>query len=145
MGASLQAITSTEEGGTNVSSSIRSEMNEQSEDAAGNKDNNILREIPYRYLGYANEVGESFRYQFPRLVMPTYVVAFVYCFADAALTGYRQWEKLDKAKDIRTTNLAQKNASLKGGEFRTNTLTSNEIRAALTVADTLLWQSKCRR
>jgi fission process protein 1 len=36
-----------------------------------------------RYLGYANEVGESFKPIFPTLVMPSYVVAFAYCFADA--------------------------------------------------------------
>jgi len=45
---------------------------------------NPFREIPLRYLGYANEVGESFRYQFPKLVTPSYAVAFSYCFLDAA-------------------------------------------------------------
>jgi len=46
---------------------------------------NPLREVPLRYLGYANEVGEAFRYQVPKLVVPSYVVAFGYCIMDAGL------------------------------------------------------------
>ena len=44
----------------------------------------LYRDTPVRYLGYANEVGESFRHLFPRLVKPSYGVAFAYVFADAA-------------------------------------------------------------
>ena len=36
------------------------------------QESNIFREVPLRYLGYANEVGESFRFQAPKLVMPSY-------------------------------------------------------------------------
>ena len=54
-------------------------------------DYNIFRDSSMRYLGYANEVGESFRYQFPKLVMPSYVMAFGYCFADAATSGYNAY------------------------------------------------------
>ena len=42
----------------------------------------IWRDTPLRLLGYANEVGESFRYVFPRLVVPSYAVAFGYVLAD---------------------------------------------------------------
>jgi mitochondrial fission process protein 1 len=42
----------------------------------------VFRDSLLRYAGYANEVGESFRYQFPKLVAPSYFVAFGYCIAD---------------------------------------------------------------
>ena len=42
----------------------------------------LYRDTPVRYLGYANEVGESFRYQYPKFVVPSYGIAFMYCFAD---------------------------------------------------------------
>lgn len=53
---------------------------------------NIFRDSAVRYLGYCNEVGESFRYQFPRLVLPSYGVAFAYCLADAATSGRRAYD-----------------------------------------------------
>eukprot|EP00934_Nitzschia_sp_Nitz4_P003004 Nitzschia sp. Nitz4//scaffold65_size103378//38622//39149//NITZ4_004464-RA/size103378-processed-gene-0.48-mRNA-1//-1//CDS//3329556234//2994//frame0 len=58
---------------------------------------NIFRDSLLRYLGYANEIGESFRYQFPNLVGPSYVVAFGYCFADAASSGYATYQKKTEA------------------------------------------------
>ena len=51
----------------------------------------IWRDTPVRLLGYANEVGESFRNIFPRMVMPSYVIAFGYTFADCADKGYLQY------------------------------------------------------
>mmetsp|Transcript_24292 Transcript_24292/g.41576 ORF Transcript_24292/g.41576 Transcript_24292/m.41576 type:complete len:174 (+) Transcript_24292:227-748(+) len=83
-------------------------------------DYNIFRDSPLRYCGYANEVGESFRYQFPRWVMPSYAIAFGYCFADAASATYEVMsEENDKVvKEAR----------------------SKEVRAAIAGFDTLLWQ-----
>ena len=46
------------------------------------KDVDIWRDTPVRLLGYTNEVGESFRYVFPRGVIPSYAVAFAYVLAD---------------------------------------------------------------
>jgi hypothetical protein len=43
----------------------------------------IFRDTWVRYIGYANEVGESFRPLFPRLVAPTYIAAFGYVLGDA--------------------------------------------------------------
>mmetsp|Transcript_16514 Transcript_16514/g.33840 ORF Transcript_16514/g.33840 Transcript_16514/m.33840 type:complete len:152 (-) Transcript_16514:103-558(-) len=43
----------------------------------------LWRDSPLRYLGYANELGESFRPIFPRAVLPSYVVAFGYVLGDA--------------------------------------------------------------
>lgn len=77
-----------------------------------NSSYNIFRDSAVRYLGYANEVGESFRYQFPRLVGPSYLLAFAYCAADAASSGYTVYQ---------ANQLYQP--------------------AAISVVDTLLWQS----
>ena len=38
-------------------------------------------------------MGESFRHIFPRMVMPSYAVAFGYTFADVANKGYLQYQK----------------------------------------------------
>jgi len=79
---------------------------------------NIFRHSVLRYLGYANEVGESFRYQFPLLVVPSYAVSFGYVLADSAGTCYTVWQ---------------------------NEQDSNETRrwqhTVYAGADTLLWQS----
>lgn len=42
----------------------------------------IYRDSPLRYLGYANELGESFRPLLPRLVVPSYALSFAYVAAD---------------------------------------------------------------
>ena len=57
----------------------------------------IWRDTPVRLLGYANEVGESFRHIFPRMVIPSYVIAFGYTFADCGDKGYLQY-KIDGHK-----------------------------------------------
>ena len=75
-------------------------------DAVGDKDNsksteyNIFRDSLLRYCGYANEVGESFRYQFPRWVGPTYGIAFGYCLADAVSSGYTAYHHQQQQNDI---------------------------------------------
>jgi fission process protein 1 len=79
---------------------------------------NVFRDSALRYMGYANEVGESFRYQFPKLVIPSYVLAFGYCFADAVTSGHDVYQKA-----------AKKNSP-------TATLDS-----VVTTFDCLIWQS----
>jgi len=54
---------------------------------------NLFRDSLLRYAGYANEVGEAFRYQFPRAVLPSYVIAGTYCGADAFYAGYRHYQR----------------------------------------------------
>eukprot|EP00563_Minutocellus_polymorphus_P017274 CAMPEP_0197727298 /NCGR_PEP_ID=MMETSP1434-20131217/18845_1 /TAXON_ID=265543 /ORGANISM="Minutocellus polymorphus, Strain CCMP3303" /LENGTH=219 /DNA_ID=CAMNT_0043313445 /DNA_START=102 /DNA_END=761 /DNA_ORIENTATION=+ len=83
---------------------------------------NIFRDSPLRYMGYCNEIGESFRYQFPRFVVPSYILSFGYVGADALTTGYREYCSEDTSKDSK--------ASL-----------SREYRAGIATFDTLLWQS----
>lgn len=81
---------------------------------------NIFRDSALRYMGYCNEIGESFRYQFPRFVVPSYVLSFGYVGADAFTTGYRVWKDVEK---------------------ETGSGTSREYRAGIATFDTLLWQS----
>lgn len=81
---------------------------------------NVFRDSLLRYCGYANEVGESFRYQYPKLVAPSYAIAFGYCLADAASSGYQIMSE-DKEKTVKETR-------------------TKEMRAAIAGFDTLLWQ-----
>lgn len=77
----------------------------------------LFRDTPVRYLGYANEVGESFRAQVPvSAVRLSYVVASGYVVADAIHKG--------------------KEASMKTWE--NNAQKTSQVRWA--VLDTLLWQ-----
>jgi fission process protein 1 len=87
---------------------------------------NVFRDSPLRYMGYANEVGESFRYQVPKLVMPSYGLAFGYCVLDAATTGYDTWCSHKPA--TRTS-------------FTITQARSREMATAVTTVDTLLWQA----
>ena len=94
--------------------------NHQMKDSKDSNDEgyDIFRDSAVRYLGYANEIGESFRYQFPKLVVPSYVVAFGYCAADAATSGY----------GIYQTGIQTGSATAK-------------VDSLVATADTLIWQS----
>lgn len=86
--------------------------------AAGDTD--VWRDSLVRYLGYANEVGESFRPVAPRLVLPSYVVAF----------GYVAGDTLDKAVK------AHRRATAAGVPAR-----KRAVAVANATVDTLLWQT----
>eukprot|EP00545_Synedropsis_sp_CCMP1620_P010317 CAMPEP_0119005980 /NCGR_PEP_ID=MMETSP1176-20130426/2044_1 /TAXON_ID=265551 /ORGANISM="Synedropsis recta cf, Strain CCMP1620" /LENGTH=180 /DNA_ID=CAMNT_0006957851 /DNA_START=23 /DNA_END=565 /DNA_ORIENTATION=+ len=102
-----------------MSVNVESESPSSESSAATNKQEyNVFRDSPVRFLGYANEVGESFRYQFPRFVTPTYIVAFGYCLMDATSNGYSAWNSFDPTKTER----------------------SRPVQTALATGDTLLWQ-----
>ena len=90
---------------------------------------NIFRDSPLRYMGYCNEIGESFRYQFPRFVVPSYILSFGYVGADALTTGYREYCSEDTSKNNNNNNNNKE------------TKTSREYRAGIATFDTLLWQS----
>ena len=83
-----------------------------------NDEYNVFRDSLLRYLGYANEVGESFRYQYPRFVVPSYAVAFGYCLADAVTSGHKAYE--DSTRAQKPTAMAD---------------------SIVSTTDTLLWQS----
>jgi fission process protein 1 len=92
---------------------------------------NIFRDSALRYAGYANEIGESFRYQIPRLVVPTYVIAFTYVCADAVSTGHETWQNSNKQDKV-TNDTNSSSSSI------SNTVWHDTIYAT---ADTLLWQT----
>mmetsp|Transcript_5415 Transcript_5415/g.6341 ORF Transcript_5415/g.6341 Transcript_5415/m.6341 type:complete len:195 (+) Transcript_5415:23-607(+) len=102
-----------------TSEKVASKLEESHDEAK--KPYNVFRDTPLRYMGYANEIGESFRYQFPKLVVPTYVLAFGYCGLDSISSGYREWND-------------EKESSKDGASTR-------ESRAVVAAFDTLLWQS----
>ena len=91
----------------------------------------IFRDSPLRFLGYANELGESFRYQFPRMVMPSYVVAFGYCIADAATNGIDAWNSAQRT--------VQDHRSMIPPSQEGQDRVLREV--ARATIDTLLWQS----
>ena len=92
---------------------------------------NIFRDSALRYMGYCNEIGESFRYQFPRFVVPSYVLSFGYVGADAVTSGYRVWK--DSEKETASPTCSSVDSS--------TTESSREYRAGIATFDTLLWQS----
>ena len=49
------------------------------------------RDTPIRFIGYCSEVGESLRYIFPRFVMPGYMIALGYSFADTIDKAKKQY------------------------------------------------------
>mmetsp|Transcript_60319 Transcript_60319/g.165690 ORF Transcript_60319/g.165690 Transcript_60319/m.165690 type:complete len:201 (+) Transcript_60319:207-809(+) len=57
--------------------------------SAAPESHDMWRESLLRYMGYANEVGEAFRYQAPGMVIPSYLVAFGYVCGDARDKGLR--------------------------------------------------------
>jgi len=71
----------------------------------------VWRDTPLRFAGYANEVGESFRYVLPRLLAPSYGVALLYVVGDTV------------DKTLRASQLGAETSAL-----------------AYTAADVALWQ-----
>ncbi|GAB9470950.1 hypothetical protein Gpo141_00008177 [Globisporangium polare] len=49
----------------------------------------LWRDSLVRYLGYSNELGESFRPISPRLVVPSYALAFAYVLGDTADKAFK--------------------------------------------------------
>ncbi|KAG7388078.1 Mitochondrial fission process protein 1 [Phytophthora pseudosyringae] len=80
----------------------------------------MWRDSLVRYFGYANELGESFRPIVPRLVVPSYLVAFGYVLGDT----------FDKASK------AHAKAAAQGVSIRKR----NALVADATI-DTLAWQT----
>ncbi|KAG1653956.1 hypothetical protein FOA52_008977 [Chlamydomonas sp. UWO 241] len=76
----------------------------------------IWRDTALRFVGYTNEIGEAFRNVLPKLVGPSYTIAFAYVAGDV----------LDKAK---------KSYVAEGGAGRRPT--------ALPTATTIVWAMDC--
>ncbi|ETW01512.1 hypothetical protein H310_06176 [Aphanomyces invadans] len=83
----------------------------------------VWRDSPLRYLGYANELGESFRPLFPRAIAPSYVVAIGYVIGDT----------IDKGMGaLNEDPSTQPSSALGRGD--------NKTRAVKAALDTLIWQ-----
>ncbi|KAL3673975.1 hypothetical protein V7S43_001660 [Phytophthora oleae] len=80
----------------------------------------VWRDSLVRYLGYANEVGESFRPIVPRLVVPSYIVA----------CGYVLGDTFDKATKTHDEAVARGVPSQK-----------RNVLVATATVDTLAWQT----
>lgn len=78
----------------------------------------VFRDTPVRYLGYANELGESFRLIAPWCVGPSYAISGLYVLGDT----------VSKARAAAAAPLL-----LDDGEQRPS--------VGATVVDTLLWQT----
>jgi fission process protein 1 len=125
--------------------------------AAPSPSHNIFRDSALRYAGYANEIGESFRYQIPRLVAPTYVIAFAYVCADAISTGHETWKNSTRNATTTTTTTLQQQQQGARNDTNSNSvsISSNGISKSninsnsntvwhdtiYATADTLLWQT----
>ncbi|CAG5128387.1 unnamed protein product [Candidula unifasciata] len=73
------------------------------------KDYDIFKDSLLRYLGYANEVGESFRVLVPvSVVRLSYAVATAYVVADSIDKGYLKWKKpfVDEKTKYRQVGIA---------------------------------------
>ncbi|PZC77198.1 hypothetical protein B5X24_HaOG203676 [Helicoverpa armigera] len=61
----------------------------------------IWRDTWIRYLGYANEVGESFRQLVStKVVRSSYAIAFAYTFGDTADKSYQMLQKDGRPKRV---------------------------------------------
>jgi hypothetical protein len=50
----------------------------------------ILRQAPFRYLGYCNEIGESMRHLVSlKVLISTYIVSGIYVLSDSLLIGLK--------------------------------------------------------
>ena len=55
----------------------------------------VFRDSPFRYVCYANELGESFHTLFPWLLGPSYLIAFSYVTADTIDKFVKHYKKDD--------------------------------------------------
>lgn len=81
------------------------------------KETDIFRHTPLRYLGYANEVGEAFRYNIKtRTLVLAYVVSAGYIAGDTIDKTYKSYKKLniknDKEQYNKSNNILIKNTSI---------------------------------
>jgi fission process protein 1 len=119
----------------------RNDESEQSQSQSQSQpppSHNIFRDSALRYAGYANEVGESFRYQIPRLVVPTYAIAFTYVCADAVSTGYETWQGKIESESESTQGKDASSITNANANANSHTRWHDTLYAT---ADTLLWQS----
>lgn len=58
------------------------------------EDYSILRQAPFRYLGYCNEIGETLRPIVPlKIVISSYIVSGLYVSTDSVLIGMKSYRE----------------------------------------------------
>lgn len=63
------------------------------------EEHDIFRHTKLRYLGYANEIGEAFRYQISfKLLASSYILSTGYVIGDAIDKGYKSYKHLLKSE-----------------------------------------------
>ena len=107
--------------------------------------NDLWRDTKVRYLGYANEVGEAFRPIAPRLVRPSYAVAFAYVFGDTydkSTKAYAAATATPEASVVSTTaSSAAAPATVDTGSNPAKSPSNPRLLAAEAAIDTLVWQT----
>jgi fission process protein 1 len=68
----------------------------------GGRGKDVWRDTPLRLMGYANEVGESLRFVYPPLVVPSYALSIGYVLGDTIDKARRepQTGRFSKAMDV---------------------------------------------
>jgi mitochondrial fission process protein 1 len=69
------------------------------------KEKDLWRDTPIRYLGYANECGEAFRPLKTRFVRPSYAVAFGYVLGDTGSKTLKSKEAKNEDTEVAKTAL----------------------------------------
>jgi mitochondrial fission process protein 1 len=128
-------------------SSSANEPDHQEDDRTNNHNNNkneetknIFRDTSLRYLGYANEVGESFRYQYPRGVGPSYWIAAGYCCADAGWSGYNSYCQNRNRNSNSNISISYDDQTNATKTSSSSSSSSAVVVAGTVVMDTLVWQ-----
>jgi mitochondrial fission process protein 1 len=89
------------------SSSQSSPPPDNSRDQSAKTIYNPFRHSLLRYAGYANEVGEAFRYQLPRFVLPSYGIAIAYTCADSIWAGASAYNQTNLSTNATTCHNQQ--------------------------------------
>jgi mitochondrial fission process protein 1 len=126
---------------------------DESTGTSSTNNNNPFRTTIIRYCGYANEIGESFRYQYPKYVTLSYGIAFGYCLFDTIYCGYQTYSSAtgssnkDESCTLQHTNNNNKNtmntATTATTTSQTTKTNNNSIvsKVVYTMIDTLVWQT----
>jgi mitochondrial fission process protein 1 len=139
----------TNNGGTPPSESSSANEPDHQEDLTNTSNNNshnetttknIFRDTSLRYLGYANEVGESFRYQYPRGVMPSYLIAAGYCCADAGWSGYNSYCQNSRNNSNNFMMVREEEATKTSSSSSSSSSSAVVAGTSTVVMDTLVWQ-----
>ena len=108
--------------------------------AGTNEEVDFFRDTLARYFGYANELGESFRPLVPRLVAPSYGVAFLYVLGDTVDKGSKAAAGPSNGGVANAAEAADRGQVANGASSVWDS-SLTRLRVADACGDTLLWQT----